>query len=708
MPPNSTQFYEFANFRLDPSEKVLLRNGHPVPLTPKVFDTLEILVENTGHLLEKNELMQRLWQDRFVEESNLTSNIKTLRRALGDDASHPRFIETVPRRGYRFIAEVRSLNGSGPSVVEKRSADGLERGRYVLISLVVILMISGFGIAFMWVSENNSLRTDQPKFVRLTTSGKVTNAAVVPDAKSIVYSQKEGEGESLWLRQIDSGSQTQILPPQDGEFVGLTVSPDGKSVYYSFFTENVAVLTLMRVALDGGTPEQISGVETDVSVSFSPDGKKFAFTESHKSIKTTELKVADVDGTNQKVLIKTVGDNRVFPFFRSSPVAWSPDGAKIACAVKETDENGSFSKILLVNPETGGEEILSERTWSEIESVAWKNAENLALIEFEANSPIKRVWQISRKTGEARRLTDDLNGYGWLSSANGTFFALQESVFSSLHIAEFAENADNLPSKQIFGESGRIESVGWSRDERIFFNSSGTGKNEIWQINADGTAPGQLTRDSKLIYTFTVSPVDDSFIFSSLQNGKISLAAADPDGQNIRQITTGVEEMLPAFSPSGTNVVFQAGVSPETLWSIPVGDNQVPAQLTGYHASHPAVSPDGKQIAFHFMDYGSRDPHWKLGLIDNETRKLVNKLEFPITVTDRQMVWHPKNNLLTMTFRSGEDSGIILWSMTDGNVRKLDMIASGIISAFSWSADGSRLAYSQVFKKADVVSLNGF
>src|SRR5687767_3402352 len=102
----TNRFYEFADFRLDPDEKVLLRDGRPVPLTPKVFDTLQILIESAGRLLEKDKLMQKIWRDRFVEETNLKFNIKVLRKALGDDASNPRFIETVPRRGYRFIADV--------------------------------------------------------------------------------------------------------------------------------------------------------------------------------------------------------------------------------------------------------------------------------------------------------------------------------------------------------------------------------------------------------------------------------------------------------------------------------------------------------------------------------------------------------------------------------------------------------------------------
>ena len=105
----SNDIYEFADFRLDLAEKVLLRDDVSIPITPKVFETLQFFVENAGQLIEKNELMERIWHERFVEESNLTFNIKMLRKALGDDASKPKFIETVPKRGYRFIAGVRRV-----------------------------------------------------------------------------------------------------------------------------------------------------------------------------------------------------------------------------------------------------------------------------------------------------------------------------------------------------------------------------------------------------------------------------------------------------------------------------------------------------------------------------------------------------------------------------------------------------------------------
>src|SRR5687768_7694254 len=103
------QRFEFDDYLLDAKEKILLRDGNPVSITPKAFQLLLVLVENYGHLVEKGELMNAVWADSFVEEANLAFTIGLLRKALKDDAQKPRFIETVPKRGYRFIAEVKGV-----------------------------------------------------------------------------------------------------------------------------------------------------------------------------------------------------------------------------------------------------------------------------------------------------------------------------------------------------------------------------------------------------------------------------------------------------------------------------------------------------------------------------------------------------------------------------------------------------------------------
>jgi TolB-like protein/DNA-binding winged helix-turn-helix (wHTH) protein/Flp pilus assembly protein TadD len=112
--------YEFGPFRLDAAEHLLLRDGEPVPLEPKVFDTLVLLIRNRGHLLEKDELLNQVWPDAVVEEGSLTRNISTLRKALGDGENGLRYIETVPRLGYRFVGSVRDLGGESPDLFKEK------------------------------------------------------------------------------------------------------------------------------------------------------------------------------------------------------------------------------------------------------------------------------------------------------------------------------------------------------------------------------------------------------------------------------------------------------------------------------------------------------------------------------------------------------------------------------------------------------------
>src|SRR5215813_7981994 len=111
--------YEFGPFRLDTEEGQLLHDGEPVPLTHKAFEMLRVLVENNGHVVAKDDFLNKIWPETFIEEGILTVNIANLRKVLGDDRSTNRYIETVPRRGYRFIASVREVQVESVALVVK-------------------------------------------------------------------------------------------------------------------------------------------------------------------------------------------------------------------------------------------------------------------------------------------------------------------------------------------------------------------------------------------------------------------------------------------------------------------------------------------------------------------------------------------------------------------------------------------------------------
>src|ERR1043166_4838746 len=348
-------FYDFGNFRLDPSEKVLLREGETIPLTPKVFETLKLFVENPGRLIEKDELMQRLWPDRYVEESNLTFNIRMLRKALGDDKAKPRFIETVPKRGYRFIAEVSET----PAEIVSLPVDPvlpphatLQNKKAWIVSAVLVLAVLFFG--FWYVHSVNLNANEMPilsapfALEQLTTSGKTVQAVISHDGKNVVYTRGiYNEKQSVWLRQLDSGNNVEIIPPSDNVYYGLALSPDGNTVYFTRGQPGEALDTF-RVPIFGGIPQRIISLSQGWT-SISPDGSRISFIRCPwRDDDYCSLYVADaIDGGNEKKIL-----TRPSPF-RIGDNHFSPDGKSIAFAVGQSQTDGSEFELREVAIESG-------------------------------------------------------------------------------------------------------------------------------------------------------------------------------------------------------------------------------------------------------------------------------------------------------------------------------------------------------------------
>src|SRR5438128_769110 len=145
---NGGKCYEFGPFRIESEERLLVRDGEVIPLPPKTFDTLVLLVRNSGRALDKNALMKELWPDTLVEEANLAQHISLLRKALGESPAEPQYIETIPRRGYRFLAKVGEIS-DGHELV-KPPAIGPAPSRYprvILALFTVAVFVSGILIS---------------------------------------------------------------------------------------------------------------------------------------------------------------------------------------------------------------------------------------------------------------------------------------------------------------------------------------------------------------------------------------------------------------------------------------------------------------------------------------------------------------------------------------------------------------------------------
>lgn len=235
-------FYEFGPFRLDPAERKLWRGQELVALTPRAFDTLYLLVRNSGRLLEKDDLISTLWPDTFVEEGSLTNHIFLLRKALGEN---PSFIETVPRRGYRFIGAVRQLpHGAPPRLAKpfeghRQLANEVpvawrRPGAFAIAAITASLALLVIG-AVLWLRKSAGL-PDRSQWVQLTRfPDSVSQPALSPDGRMLVFIRGAytffGPGQ-VYLKMLPDGQPVQ-LTHDSLDKMNPVFSPDGARIAYT-------------------------------------------------------------------------------------------------------------------------------------------------------------------------------------------------------------------------------------------------------------------------------------------------------------------------------------------------------------------------------------------------------------------------------------------------------------------------------------------
>jgi DNA-binding winged helix-turn-helix (wHTH) protein/Tol biopolymer transport system component len=275
------ELYEFGPFRLEPAERKLWRGNEIVVLTPKAFDTLVFLVRNSGHLLEKDQLIRTLWPDSFVEEGNLTSNISLLRKALGDD---PAYIETVPKRGYRFVGAVHQLprpgarnlargwgqqpelakefnpekHPSGGSAAPALSTERWSRRTLALITLtgLVLLVVA----ASRW-SPRKTRSPDSSRWIQLTNfPDSVTQPVLSADGRMLAfvrgYSTWVGPGQ-IYIKMLPGGEPVQLTHDATLK-TDPTFSPDGSQIAYTTLNlKDFSWDTVVSPTLGGGDPRPL-------------------------------------------------------------------------------------------------------------------------------------------------------------------------------------------------------------------------------------------------------------------------------------------------------------------------------------------------------------------------------------------------------------------------------------------------------------------
>ncbi len=740
--------YEFGGFHLDRDERVLRRGNAPVPLTPKAAEILLMLVGRHGHIVEKADLMRQVWRDTAVEESNLTQNIYTLRRVLSDADGRCPFIETVPRRGYRFVGPVREIREQPPDAVAAEStsnpADDVHPEQPTLppevsgigshaeapITVVsareiarvpasvdqsrgapasrrvrwLVAALAAGSIGVFWETSNRPrLATQAPElttwFSRVTNVGTVIRATVSRDGRSLAYAVSTGTRESLWLKSLDSARAVQLIEPAAGTYRrggGLSYAPNGW-VYYAWFRPDLAAVGIFRISQQGGRSEPLPNV-WDLP-SFDPRGDRFAcITTTSSSIRDSRLLVYDSAGRSPRVVAMHAPP---MTFVQMRP-AWSPDGRQLA-AWTMSERTPTMRSLVTVGVDERRERVVTSQRLHAVDGMVWlpDGSSVIVAARERASSPL-RLWQIPLAAPVMRPLTSDTSDYllSGLTDDGRRLAAVRVEIARSVWVAPATDVSRARQVGTDAGELSQLESIAWMPDGRVLYTSAEAGNADIWVFDPARGTRRQLTTDPRDDFNPASSPDGRTIVFASDRSGATGLWAMSDAGEtSVRQLTSGGDSR-PSVSSDGS-VVFQRGViqsSPIALWHVPL-EGGAPVQLVEGTSIRPVVSPDGRLVAYYWLT----PERWVLAVVPRDGGQPLQVFPLSSTHCGRTVRWSPDGQALAY-IDCGEDAANIWLQRLDGSPpRRLTDFRSGHIETFDWSRDGTQLAWITRTQVSDVV-----
>jgi serine/threonine protein kinase len=542
---------------------------------------------------------------------------------------------------------------------------------------------------------------------RLTDNGTSHQAAISPDGRLVAFRNTKDGKQSLIIRQIATGNAVEIVPPTEHEFYQPTFSPEGDFVYYVLSEKGIG--TLYRVSTLGGVSKKIA-FDVDSKVTFSPDGKQFAFIRHNPTVGGDTVFIAASDGSNLQPFIET----KEVGYDKFTGVAWSPESSRLLLGVfKDANEQNQKIRFATVELADKSVNLIGENAWSSVKSFEWvKNEPGIVFVGKKNVSESMQIWHLSYPDGEFRQVTTDTTDYASLSVSVNTnqIVATKVDVISSFWT--FLPSTKEL--KQLTPESRTLWSnygVSQMPDGKIIYTKKVGEEINIFSMNEDGSGERQLTSESGANLEPIATPDGRYILFVSNRKGNYNVWRMNADKTNPVQLTDNQDAMDRhiQIANNGKTVIFmrqKSDGSKASLMKISVeGGNAEPllpeSQLSEFA---PMVSPDGKRLAYHAMHYDDQTSNFErftkiVGLDGEKIDRTVEPIDVNVLSEFR---WSPDSKSLTYINREGIDN---LWnfSVSDKKEKPLTVSNSGNIANFLWSRDGKKIFILRGVMNSDLV-----
>jgi len=561
----------------------------PVILNPDVPAEIERIL---------NKALEKDRDVRYQVAAELRADLKRLQREL--DSSKGTAVTpssgrvptqvSIPAAQQAVPAEPSRPPSSGSVLIAAAGQNKFGTGVVLAVTLL-LLVAAGFGV-YSFLPHKKSLPTEGMSIENLTNNGHVALARISPDGKYLLHVLDENGLQSLWLRHIPTGSNTQVVTPAATRYSGLTFSPDGNYIYFVRRDDSEqAIASLYDAPMLGGTPRLLIK-DVDSPIAFSPDGQRFAYLHQHGDSTATDLKIARRDGTFERDLF-----HHKDLLTDSLTLAWSPDGKTIVIPITQPtpQDLGGFLAVDAASGEAKQVAIAKDRIYKEPSWFPDGSALLVSAITAPTGFLRDQLGIVSFPGGDFRLLTTDTNDYIHPNiSADGQSIAANQ-VQGKFEIAIAPAGSPDKLTPIKLPSNLPAWSWDWTPDGQILVVQGP----DIRMVNPAG--------GDRVVFSEPRYPMDQ---VTSCGNGRYvvfrtlgrsggaeaNFWRVDSNGTNLTRLTFGLNERVPACSNDGKWLYYLEAGENHILKRIPI-EGGSPETIIKSPADPYALSPDGKTVA---------------------------------------------------------------------------------------------------------------